>query len=155
MQSVHPEDRRATVRVSIRRAVKGERECYAAEYRMRTAAGDWKWMLSRGQVTRARRRAGARCACPARCVDIDARKRAEQAMRDAEERYRTLVELAPDGVVVYSRRHHRIRQPAAARHARRRLAQAAARPAFEDFIASGAPRALRASAWATCRPGRA
>ena len=35
-------------------------------------------------------------------VEIDARKRAEEATRDAEERYRSLIELAPDGVVVYS-----------------------------------------------------
>ncbi|MEK7863365.1 MAG: PAS domain S-box protein, partial [Chloroflexota bacterium] len=33
-------------------------------------------------------------------VEIDARKRAEQATRDAEERYRSLVELAPNGVIV-------------------------------------------------------
>jgi diguanylate cyclase (GGDEF)-like protein/PAS domain S-box-containing protein len=35
-------------------------------------------------------------------ADIDARKRAEQATRDAEERYRSLIELAPDGVLVHS-----------------------------------------------------
>jgi PAS domain S-box-containing protein len=39
-------------------------------------------------------------------VDIDRRKKAEHSMRDAEARYRTLVDLSPDAVLLNS--HHRI-----------------------------------------------
>src|SRR6185436_11317655 len=48
-------------------------------------------------------------------VDITARKRAEQATREAEERYRTLIELAPDGVMVSSGGIVEYANPAAAR----------------------------------------
>ena len=34
--------------------------------------------------------------------DIEARKRADQAVREAEQRYRSLIELQPDGVIVHS-----------------------------------------------------
>ncbi len=57
-------------------------------------------------------------------VDIDARKRAEQAMRDAEERYRTLVELAPNGVIVHSDGVIEYANPAAAQILQARLAEA-------------------------------
>jgi diguanylate cyclase (GGDEF)-like protein/PAS domain S-box-containing protein len=100
MEIVHPEDREA-VKAAFADAVKGRVLLYLAEYRVRTASGDWKWVLSSGRVTqrdpdgRARRLSGT-------IADIDARKRAEQATRDAEERYRSLIELAPDGVLVSS-----------------------------------------------------
>jgi diguanylate cyclase (GGDEF)-like protein/PAS domain S-box-containing protein len=97
---VHPDDRER-VDKAYAAAVNGTAPQYLAEYRVRTAAGDWKWVLSTGRVTqrdpggRAQRLSGT-------VADIDARKRAEQATREAEERYRSLIELAPDGVLVSS-----------------------------------------------------
>jgi diguanylate cyclase (GGDEF)-like protein/PAS domain S-box-containing protein len=56
-------------------------------------------MLAVGSITQ--RDAGGRALrSSGTVINIDARKRAEQATRDAEERYRSLIELAPDGVVV-------------------------------------------------------
>jgi diguanylate cyclase (GGDEF)-like protein/PAS domain S-box-containing protein len=76
--------------------------------------GEWKWVLSRGKVSerdadgRAVRMTGIN-------FDITARKRAEQAVRDAEVRYRSLIEMAPDAVVVFSGGIIEYANPAAAR----------------------------------------
>ena len=111
--AAHPEDREAA-RLALVGALKGGSGGYALESRVRTLDGDWRWLLATGRVTergaggRARRMSGV-------VTDIDARKRAEQATRDAEERYRALIELAPDGVVVFSNGLIEYVNPAAAR----------------------------------------
>ena len=97
---VHAADRQ-TVRDAYRRTLKGEPLVRGLEFRMRTAAGEWKWLYCVGRVTE-RDAEGRALRMSGTLVEIDARKRAEQASRDAEERYRTLLELAPAGVVVES-----------------------------------------------------
>lgn len=99
-QRVHALDRDVVLTAS-RRAIKGEAPAFEAEIRLRMASGDWKWAVASGRVVerdsigRALRMAGT-------VVDIDGRKRAEYALRDAEARYRTLVDLSPDGVLLQS-----------------------------------------------------
>lgn len=100
IERVHPKDRDAALAESLR-AVKGEIPAYAAEIRMRTASGDWKWLASSGKVVE-RDAAGRAVRMTGTVVDIDARKRAEQALRDAETRYRTLVDLSPDAILLQS-----------------------------------------------------
>ena len=100
LENVHPEDRAAT-RAAFVQAMKGESPAFSVEYRARHASGDWRWLHSTGRVMlrgedgRARRISGT-------AADIEARKRAEQSIREAEERYRSLIELQPDGVIVHS-----------------------------------------------------
>jgi len=96
---IHADDRE-TVRGAFRRALKGE-DPNGLEFRLRTTAGVWKWLHCMGRVTQ-RDDEGRALRMTGTLVEIDARKRAELASRDAEERYRTLVELAPNGVVVES-----------------------------------------------------
>jgi len=96
---IHAADRE-TVRGAFRRALKGE-DPNGLEFRLRTATGVWKWLHCAGRVTQ-RDDEGRALRMTGTLVEIDARKRAELASRDAEERYRTLVELAPNGVVVES-----------------------------------------------------
>lgn len=100
IERVHPKDRDAALAESLR-AVKGEIPAYAAEIRMRTESGDWKWLASSGKVVE-RDAAGRAVRMTGTVVDIDARKRAEQALRDAETRYRTLVDLSPDAILLQS-----------------------------------------------------
>jgi PAS domain S-box-containing protein len=72
------------------------RSPYDAEFRMRTNRGDYLWVRGRGQAMRdeqgeVRRMSGS-------CQDITARKLAEDAVREAELRYRTIFEQAGAGV---------------------------------------------------------
>ena len=101
MQMVHPEDLPRVARDSML-AVKGERDEYAGEHRVRIPSGNWKWVLSRGKVVERDPATGRALRMTGTNLDITERKRAEQASRDAEERYRSIIELAPDGVVVFS-----------------------------------------------------
>lgn len=94
MAQVHPEDLDAAVNMS-REAIKGMRDEYAVEHRVRTGTGDWRWVLSRGKVTergadgRARRLGGIN-------IDIHGRKTAELALAESEARYRSLTALSQD-----------------------------------------------------------
>jgi diguanylate cyclase (GGDEF)-like protein/PAS domain S-box-containing protein len=98
---VHPADLGQVTKVQAD-AVRGRTAEYAHEHRVRTRSGDWKWVLSRGKVVERDAHSGRALRMAGTNLDITERKRAEQASRDAEERYRTLVELAPNGVVVES-----------------------------------------------------
>lgn len=100
LDRIHPEDREAVMSAS-KRSVRGEIPSFLAEMRMRTTTGSWKWIVSSGQVVErdANRRA---LRMTGTATDVDRRKRAEQATRDAELRYRTLVDLSPDGVTLQS-----------------------------------------------------
>jgi diguanylate cyclase (GGDEF)-like protein/PAS domain S-box-containing protein len=100
LENVHAQDREAAHEAYMA-AVKGKAPDYHVEYRVKTAGGAWKWLLASGRVTQ-RDNAGRALRMSGTVVEIDARKRAEQATREAQERYRSLIELAPDGVVVSS-----------------------------------------------------
>jgi diguanylate cyclase (GGDEF)-like protein/PAS domain S-box-containing protein len=132
MQGVHPQDLPRAVKVSME-VVKGERSDYVEEHRYRTAGGDWKWLQSRGKVSE--RDAGGRAVRMTGInIDITARKRAEQAVREAEERYRSLIELAPDAVVVFSGGVIEYANPAAARLAHIASPRDLLGRRIEDFV---------------------
>jgi diguanylate cyclase (GGDEF)-like protein/PAS domain S-box-containing protein len=110
---VHPEDR-AAVRKAYVEVITARSTDYRLEYRVRAGEGGWKWLAARGRVTersadgRARRVSGT-------VADIDEHVRAAQALRDTEQRYRSLIELAPDGVLVFQDSVIEYVNPAAAR----------------------------------------
>jgi signal transduction histidine kinase len=60
--------------------VSGNSDNYEAEYRVRTRAGAWRWIMSRGRVT-ARDAGGRPVRIAGVTMDIDARRRAEQTLR--------------------------------------------------------------------------
>ena len=79
---MHPEERDMARRLSLE-VMKGVREVYAVEHRVRARTGEWKWIISRGRVTerdpqsrRALRMIGTN-------VDITDRRRMEEAVQVA------------------------------------------------------------------------
>jgi diguanylate cyclase (GGDEF)-like protein/PAS domain S-box-containing protein len=109
---VHPEDRRA-VRDELVRCLKGEKTIGEVECRVRTEDGSWRWVQARGQVTE-RNTDGRAVRGSGTVSDIDERKRAQEALRETEQRYRALVELAPDGILLSFQRVVEYANPAAA-----------------------------------------
>jgi diguanylate cyclase (GGDEF)-like protein/PAS domain S-box-containing protein len=96
MQGVHQQDLPRAVQLSMD-AVKGKREDYVEEHRYQAADGEWKWVLSRGKVS-ARDANGRALRMTGINIDITARKRAEQALAEREQRFRDVVEASGEYV---------------------------------------------------------
>ena len=150
---IHREDRPATT-ASVLAALKGNIPSHVVDCRVRTEGGGWRWLRVTGQVTR-RDPNGRALRMSGTVADIDVQRRAEEGLRETEQRYRLLVELAPDARDRALPRRHRVRQPGRGAPVRRLLAQGAW-PA-SSWRSSPAPRSATASAsaCATWRPGRA
>ena len=94
--SMHPDD------VGIRRAalqahLAGESPVYAGEYRVRHPDGEFRWIRVRGLCVRDAQGTPVRMA--GSVTDIDARKRAEEALRLSEQRFSLAVAGSSDGIV--------------------------------------------------------
>ncbi len=94
----HPEDVPG-IAERIADCLAGRTIMFESEHRMRHRAGHWVWVLGRGKVTftspdgKQKRISGT-------LKDISARKRAEQELRDSEEKYRALVEQSVLGLII-------------------------------------------------------
>ena len=100
---LHPDDLEPTL-AAIDAHLKC-REPYDVEYRLWTKSGELRWFRARGQALwnaegEATRMAGS-------ITDITDRKAAAEALRASEARYRTLVEHAPEAIVVLDAEHGR------------------------------------------------
>ncbi len=95
--AVFPDDR-DRVMVSINSALSGQ-SLYDLEYRILRPNGDVRTIHSCAEVLRDDN--GKPCRMSGSVLDITARKRMEQAVRESEDRYRTLVDLSPSGVFVF------------------------------------------------------
>jgi len=78
---LHPDDVENVKRASVE-AVKGLRPNYALEHRVRTRAGEWRWIISRGRVTE-RDPSGRALRMIGTNVDITERRRLEEAIQSA------------------------------------------------------------------------
>ena len=129
---MHEGDREAHRRAFLA-ALKGEAPEFVTEFRIRQKNGAWRWLHARGRVTE-RDAEGLALSVSGTVADIDDRKRAEEALREAEQRYRSLVEMAPDGVVVASNGMVEYANPAAARILRAGVPRKLAGLRMEQFM---------------------
>ena len=94
MALAHPDDLDQAVRLSTE-TLRGLREEYSEEHRVRTRAGDWRWVLSRGRVLE--RDAGGRALrMIGSNVDITERKQREAALAESEARFRSQFALSAE-----------------------------------------------------------
>ena len=98
MASIHPDDT-AEVRRAFVEVVKAKRPEYLAEHRVRSANGQWKWVLSRGKVMQ-RDAAGHALRVSGTNLDITERKSMESSVRYALEQSQTVFESAPSALAV-------------------------------------------------------
>jgi PAS domain S-box-containing protein len=89
---IHPEDALAYRRALLRGA-NGAPDALEAEYRVLFPDGSVRWRLDRGRVTE-RRSDGHALRANGVSFDIDARRRAEVALRQSEARYRAVAEMS-------------------------------------------------------------
>ena len=93
--ALHPDDREAVLAALERHNRSGEP--FEIDYRFRAKDGRWTWVSD--HATAVRNAEGAIAFSQGVMFDVTERRQAEDRLRDAEERYRALVEAAP--AVVY------------------------------------------------------
>ena len=100
--AVHPEDR-ARVGRAIQACLDGENRDFEAEYRIPHKDGSEHWHLTRGTVLRDPK--GRPIRFIGSRVDITDLKRAEVALRESEQRFRTFVDHATDAFFLQDERY--------------------------------------------------
>lgn len=91
INSMHEEDR-PRVAAAIQQAI-ATGEVFTAEYRVKSATGEERWVTARGQVEYDA--AGLPIAFPGALADITERKQAEAALHESEERFRLMADAFP------------------------------------------------------------
>jgi two-component system, NtrC family, response regulator AtoC len=98
---VHPEDMPQVMEV-FNANLEDRIPAYVAEYRLLAKSGEWKWIMARGKVVE-RDTHGRPLRMAGIFVDTTSRKRAEQALRESEQRFRAIFEGAEDYIFLKDR----------------------------------------------------
>ena len=93
---IHPEDAPRRI-AAMEQHLAGRTPAYEGEYRMRQADGSYRWVRIHGLCIRDAQGRPQRMA--GSISDIDARKRAEESLRQSEERFALAVAGSNDGIV--------------------------------------------------------
>jgi diguanylate cyclase (GGDEF)-like protein/PAS domain S-box-containing protein len=97
---LHPHDRPGVLR-QWHDHLHGRTPFYEASCRLRTAGHEWRWVLIRGLVIE-RNVDGTAMRAVGALLDIDDIKRIELALRDSEQRFRSIFEHAATGIATVS-----------------------------------------------------
>ncbi|MEH2078864.1 MAG: diguanylate cyclase [Nostoc sp.] len=92
-------DDKARVIEEIIKHLYGETQQYVSEYRIKCKDGTYKWILDRGQIS-SRAANGFPLRMLGTHTDITERKRMEEALRESEQRYRSVITVMAEGIVV-------------------------------------------------------
>lgn len=81
--------------------LRGDTPFYESEHRIRSKAGNWTWVLTRGRIVHDSSMGSSQCIGIA--INITDRKEAEEVLHRREEEFRALVENAPDVISLFDR----------------------------------------------------
>ena len=102
LEVVHPEDRTLVMAQARMKQYGDPRQTTHYAFRIVTKAGTTKWVEIYSKTVQFK----GRPANLLTMLDITERKKAEQALRDTENRYRSLVEASPDPIIMYDLEGH-------------------------------------------------
>ncbi|MHC5076224.1 MAG: PAS domain S-box protein, partial [Planctomycetota bacterium] len=97
-ERIHPEDMEKVL--NSYKLLFGEGKKFDIEYRIQNKNGDWIWLHDKAENII--EQDGIRYAYGA-FLDITKRKKAEEALRESEEKFRSYIDNAPDGVLVINK----------------------------------------------------
>ena len=106
MALVHPDDLAHATQRSME-TLRGDRDEYMTEHRVRAADGGWRWIISRGRVS-ARDATGRALRMSGTNLDITERKEMEDTLRTALSRSEVLLQTTPTAIALV--RDHIIRR---------------------------------------------
>jgi PAS domain S-box-containing protein len=95
-RQIHPEDAPRRL-AALEEHLAGRALAYESEFRVRNPDGSYRWLHIRGMCNRVG--AGKPHRMAGSITDIDARKRAEEALRKSEERFALAVSGSNDGII--------------------------------------------------------
>ena len=92
LERIHPDDKEGFLQKN-RDCMEGKIPGFEAEFRMQSKNGEWRWILGRAKAV-VRDNSGRAVRMVGTHTDITDRKKAEEALRESERKYRELVENA-------------------------------------------------------------
>jgi two-component system, cell cycle sensor histidine kinase and response regulator CckA len=131
-ENLHPDDVERTL-AQLAACLEKPWQRYESEFRLRHKNGSYRWILSKGSLLADEK--GRQVRMLGSHVDITERKNVEEQLRLSEERYRSLVEVSPDAILIHRDGRFRFVNQAAVRLFKAESAAQIVGQPLHDFIA--------------------